>query len=63
MSELHATALVCTMNASPTPSTSQLIAQKILDELSTHGVAGELVRIADHTFSPGVQTGLVLLER
>jgi multimeric flavodoxin WrbA len=52
--ELRALALVCTLKPSPTRSSSQLLAQQILDELASQGVATELVRVADHDVRPGV---------
>jgi multimeric flavodoxin WrbA len=51
---LTALALVCTLNPSPAPSSSQLLAEQTLEALREHGVAGEAVRIADHDVRPGV---------
>jgi multimeric flavodoxin WrbA len=51
---LRAIALVCTLNPSPTPSSSQLLAEQTLDALREHGVTGEIIRIADHEVKPGV---------
>jgi multimeric flavodoxin WrbA len=56
--ELRALALVCTLNPSPTRSSSQLLAQQILDELAGQGVATELVRVADHDVRPGVEADM-----
>jgi multimeric flavodoxin WrbA len=51
---LRAIALVCTLNPSPAPSSSQLLAEQTLDALREHGVTGEVIRIADHDVKPGV---------
>ncbi|MFD8100051.1 flavodoxin family protein [Nocardia fluminea] len=51
---LQALALVCTLKPSPAPSSSVLIADQVLDELASHGVKGEAVRIADFDIRPGV---------
>ncbi|WP_054812686.1 flavodoxin family protein [Nocardia arizonensis] len=49
-----ALALVCSLKKSPAPSSSELLATQVLEELSGHGVAGETVRVADHDVFPGV---------
>jgi len=54
-SPLHALALVCTLSPSPTPSSSQLMAEQVLSALATHGVQTSLVRVVDHDVHPGVQ--------
>jgi hypothetical protein len=46
--DLNALALVCTLSPSPAESSSQLLAQPVLDELSKHGVDGSLIRVVDH---------------
>ncbi len=51
---LRAVALVCTLKPSPAPSSSQLLAEQVLAELSGNGVDGELVRVADHVVHPGI---------
>ncbi|MGQ0481661.1 MAG: flavodoxin family protein [Pseudonocardia sp.] len=51
----HAIALVCTLSPSPKPSSSELMARQVLDQLDgAHGVSGELVRVVDHDVKPGV---------
>ena len=55
---LSAVALACTLKPSPSESSSVLIGQQLLDEMATHGVAGELVRVVDH----GVKFGVSLDE-
>ena len=51
---LSAVALACTLKPSPSESSSVLIGQQLLDEMATHGVAGELVRVVDHDVRFGV---------
>jgi multimeric flavodoxin WrbA len=51
---LNALALVCTLKPSPAPSSSQLLAEQVLAELSDNGVDGELIRVADYDVRPGV---------
>ncbi|EYT64913.1 flavodoxin [Dietzia sp. UCD-THP] len=52
---LKAVALVCSLKASPAESSSDLIARQVLDELATHGIDGETVRVADYDVRPGVE--------
>jgi multimeric flavodoxin WrbA len=51
---LTALALNCTLNPSPTESSTALLAQQVLDALSEHGVSGSMVRVVDHDVRPGV---------
>ena len=51
---LQAVALVCSLKPSPADSSSELLARQVLDELSTHGVHGETLRVVDHDVRPGV---------
>lgn len=51
---MRALALVCSLNASPTPSSSHHLADQVMAELASHGVTGETVRVADHSVLPGV---------
>ncbi|MGD7002140.1 flavodoxin family protein [Corynebacterium halotolerans] len=55
MTDLSAVALVCSLNPSPTPSSSELMASHVLAELEKHGVSTSSVRVADHDVKPGVQ--------
>src|SRR4051812_15542064 len=55
---LRALALVCSLKASPAPSSSDLMARQILDELATHGVTGDVVRVVDHDLKPGVEVDM-----
>ena len=52
---LTAVALVCTLTPSPEESSSQLMAEQIMDALGTHGVTGPVIRVVDHDVRPGVQ--------
>ncbi|MCY0929078.1 NAD(P)H-dependent oxidoreductase [Streptomyces sp. H27-H1] len=55
---LRAVALVCTLSASPAPSSSQLLAEQTMAALAEHGVTGKTIRIADHDVKPGVETDM-----
>jgi len=55
---LRALALVCSLKPSPAQSSSQLIAQQLLDELASQSVEGELVRVVDHDVRPGVEADM-----
>ena len=52
---LTALALVCSLKPSPAPSSSQLIAEHLLEELGKDDVSGEVVRVVDHDVKPGVE--------
>ena len=51
---LRALALVCTLTPSPEASSSQLIAEQLLEAFAQHGVTGTVVRVVDHDVRPGV---------
>ncbi|WP_406840526.1 flavodoxin family protein [Streptomyces sp. AHU1] len=55
---MRALSLVCSLNASPTSSSSQLLAEQIMTELGDLGVQGEVVRVADFDVRPGVETDM-----
>jgi multimeric flavodoxin WrbA len=55
---LKALALVCSLKPSPAPSSSELIARQVLDELAALDVTGEVVRVVDHDVKPGVETDM-----
>lgn len=55
MANLTAIALTCSLTPSPEPSSSELLATHVLDELRGHGVACSSVRVVDHNVMPGVQ--------
>jgi multimeric flavodoxin WrbA len=52
---LRALALVCSLKPSPAPSSSELMATQLLEELGKHGVTGDVVRVVDHDVKPGVE--------
>lgn len=54
MTELTALALVCTLKSGGEPSSSELLAQQVLDALAERDVSGQLVRIADEGVAFGV---------
>ncbi|RDV09388.1 NADPH-dependent oxidoreductase [Arthrobacter sp. RT-1] len=58
MADLTALALICSLTPSPEPSSSELLARHVLDELATHGVSGTSLRIVDHNVMPGVQISM-----
>jgi multimeric flavodoxin WrbA len=55
---LTALALVCSLKPSPAPSSSELMARQILEELAGHGVTGDVVRVVDHDVKPGVEVDM-----
>lgn len=52
---LKAIALVCSLSPSPAESSSELLAQQIIDEMEKYGVESEMLRIADKNIKHGVQ--------
>lgn len=52
---LTALALTCSLKPSPAESSTDLLAQQVLDALAEHDVSGELVRVVDHDVHPGVE--------
>lgn len=58
MTDLTALALVCTLTPSPDPSSSELMARHILDELKGQGVDTSSVRVVDYNVKRGVQTDM-----
>jgi multimeric flavodoxin WrbA len=55
---LTALALVCSLKPSPSPSSSEKLARQVLDELASHGVTGDVVRVVDHEVKPGVEVDM-----
>jgi multimeric flavodoxin WrbA len=55
---LRALALVCSLKPSPAPSSSDLMARQVLEELAGHGVTGDVVRVVDHDVKPGVEVDM-----
>jgi len=58
MTDLTALALVCTLTPSPEPSSSELMAKHILDELKGQGVGTSSVRVVDYDVKRGVLTDM-----
>jgi multimeric flavodoxin WrbA len=56
--QLRALALVCSLKPSPAPSSSELMARQVLDELAKHGTSGDVVRVVDHDVKPGVEVDM-----
>lgn len=52
---LTALLLNCTLNPSPTESSTDKLGQQMLDELAKHDVTCEQVRVVDHDIRPGVE--------
>ncbi|MCR2817534.1 NAD(P)H-dependent oxidoreductase [Microbacterium sp. zg.Y1090] len=55
---LRALVLNCTLKPSPAESSTDLLAQQVLDALARHGVQGENVRVVDHDVKPGVEADM-----
>lgn len=56
MTDINALVLVCTLQKSPAPSSSELIGTQVLDEIRKNGGDGEVVRVVDHGVRFGVST-------
>ena len=56
VTDVNALVLNCTLTPSPESSSTELLARQLLDELGSHGVQGELLRVADHDVRFGVTT-------
>lgn len=56
MAALTAFALNCSLKPSPAPSSSELLLNQVLAELSSHGVSGSMERLVDHDIKPGVSS-------
>jgi multimeric flavodoxin WrbA len=54
MTALRAFALNCTLKPSPADSSCELLLTQVLNQLSTHGVEGQIVRASDNDIKPGV---------
>ncbi len=55
---LRALALICTLKKGPASSSSELIADQLLDQLRSAGVDGEKVRCVDLALLPGVEADM-----
>ncbi|MCF8587810.1 flavodoxin family protein [Gordonia liuliyuniae] len=59
MSELRAVALICSLKPSPAPSSTELLASQVLDQLAGHGVAvAPPIRLVDYDVKPGVDADM-----
>lgn len=57
-SKLKALALVCSLKPNPAESSSELIAEQVLDRLGALGVGTECLRCADFKIDPGVEADM-----
>lgn len=55
---MNALILVCTLWPSPRPSSSHVLASQVAEELASHGVQSEIVRIVGHDVKPGVKSDM-----
>lgn len=55
---LHAIALNCSLTPSPGASSSELLAQQVLDALGRYDVQGQIVRVVDFDVKPGVEADM-----
>ncbi|MFI6092914.1 flavodoxin family protein [Streptomyces sp. NPDC051218] len=55
---MRALSLVCTLNSSPTSSSSHTLSDQVMAEFEKLGVEVETVRVADHDVRPGVAVDL-----
>ncbi|MGN5237191.1 MULTISPECIES: NAD(P)H-dependent oxidoreductase [unclassified Rhodococcus (in: high G+C Gram-positive bacteria)] len=58
MTSLTALALTCSLKPSPAPSSSDLIADQVLEELRAHDVTGDKIRLVDFDIRPGVEADM-----
>lgn len=47
-----------TLKPSPEPSSTDLIGRQLLNQFSTHGVHGDIIRAVDFTLAPGVKSDM-----
>ncbi|HSH55642.1 MAG TPA: NAD(P)H-dependent oxidoreductase [Candidatus Limnocylindrales bacterium] len=52
---LKAIALVCSLKSSSDPSSSELLASQVLDEMKQYSVESTIIRVVDFNVLPGVQ--------
>jgi multimeric flavodoxin WrbA len=55
---LSAIALVCSLKASPAPSSSELMAEHVCEQLREQGVKTDSLRCVDYSIAPGVETDM-----
>jgi multimeric flavodoxin WrbA len=58
MTDFTVLALVCTLTPSPAASSSEVMAQHILDEFAKQGVGTSSIRVVDHDIKRGVLTDM-----
>jgi multimeric flavodoxin WrbA len=58
MSPLTALALNCTLTPSPADSSTQVLADQVLDALREHGATADSIRLVDLNIAPGVETDM-----
>lgn len=56
--DLTAVALNCTLKPSPGDSSTDVISAQILNELSGHGISGQIIRVVDYDVRPGVEADM-----
>jgi multimeric flavodoxin WrbA len=54
----RALALICSLEPSPAPSSSELLAGQVLEVLGEQGFTSEVVRVVDHDVEPGVEVDM-----
>jgi len=55
---LRALVLNCTLKPSPSESSTDLLAQQVLDALAPYDVTAETIRVVDHDVKPGVEADM-----
>lgn len=55
---IRALALNCTLKPSPASSSTELLAQQVLDALEAHGAQGDQIRVVDVDVKPGVEADM-----
>ena len=56
--QLNALIFGCSLKSSPSQSSTDVLASQLRDELKVYGVTTELLRVADYTVLPGVETDM-----
>src|SRR5262245_49585389 len=54
MTELKVLGLVCTLKAGDSPSSSELLAEQVLESFGEHDASGTLIRVVNHNVEFGV---------
>lgn len=50
--------LVATLKAKPTESHTEVLCEVLAEELATHDISSDVIRLADHRIDPGIETHL-----